>query len=345
MDSAEDYDAEPDGRIGLTVQPGYVDGEAVTNPNGKRACVQRLFTSTVSGPTHSFAVDNDSDLISFCQCDCGWCSEILNAVINMEQGSSKRKPIPPGGGSRDVLDVPTLTDVTTRPPMSDAIGAEKLGAERPCPSEASPQDAEMSCPSEVPTTADAMPLGEVTGTVDSVATNLILCDGSEVARSQLVNDSELSIQQNRYAFSNWLEWRPQTRGESIVDGAPHFLDDGGYLSDGQGRSDGKKIWHGKDRFLSINRGLCIPSYTLDLNVDPNGEKFLVPCLLTPDKKGMLRIPLSADGQVEMDTDVPHRLYSWDDIEKKTPGLWPGRTGRTKTETVAGNVYYRMELSS
>ncbi len=95
----------------------------------------------VSGPTHSFAVDSDSDLISFCQCGCGWCSEILNSVINMEQGSSKRKPIPPGGGSRDALDVPTLTDVTTRPPMIVAIGAEKLGAEVSCPSEASPQDA------------------------------------------------------------------------------------------------------------------------------------------------------------------------------------------------------------
>ncbi len=92
--SAEDYNAEPDGLIGLTVQPGYVDGEAITNPNGKRARVQRLFTSTVSGPTHTVAVDNDFDLVSFCQCDCGWCSERLSSVINRDQDSAKRKPIP-----------------------------------------------------------------------------------------------------------------------------------------------------------------------------------------------------------------------------------------------------------
>jgi hypothetical protein len=273
--SAEDYNAEPDELTGLTVHPGYVDGEAVTIPNtGKCARDQRLFTSTVSGPTHMLTDDNDSGFIDLCQCDCAWCNERLSSMTNTDQFSAKRKPIPPRGGSRDVRDVSTLTDVPTRPPMFDAIGAEKLGvevscpseagpqdaevscpseaspqdAEMSCPSEASPQDAEMSCPSEassqdvrpvlstadamalnlvttttdamvlnqVTTTADAMPLGEVTGTVDSVATNLILCDGSEVARSQLVNDSELSIQQNRFAFSNWLEWRPQTRGESTV---------------------------------------------------------------------------------------------------------------------------------
>ncbi len=120
--SAEDCNAEPDGLIGLTVQPGYVDGEAVTNPHGgKRARVQRLFTSTVSGPTRTFADANDSDLIGFCKCHCTWCSERLNSVISRDQDSAKRKPIPPGGGSRDVLDVPTLTDVPTRPPMYDAI--------------------------------------------------------------------------------------------------------------------------------------------------------------------------------------------------------------------------------
>ncbi len=169
---------------------------------------------------------------------------------------------------------------------------------------------------QVTTTADAMPLGEMTGTVESGPTNLVLCDGSqaEIARSQLVSDSELSIHQNRLAFSNLLEWRPFPRGEPTVDGFPHFQDDGGYLSDGQRRTDNRKLWHGHNRFLSIDRGLCIPSYTLDLTDHPNGENFLVPCLLTADEKGMLRIPLSADGQLEMDIDAPHtsKLYPWDD---------------------------------
>ena len=72
--SAEDYDAEPDGLIGLTVQPGYVDGEAVTNPNtGKRARDHRLFTSTISGPSHMFTDDNDSDFVDLGHCDCAWC--------------------------------------------------------------------------------------------------------------------------------------------------------------------------------------------------------------------------------------------------------------------------------
>ena len=171
--STVDFNAEPDGLIGLTVQPGYVDGEAVTNPNtGKRARAPRLFTSTVSGPTRTLADGNDSDLIGLRQCDCTWCSERLNSVINRDQGSAKRKPIPPRGGSRDSTDVPTLTDVTTRPPMYDAGGAERLGVGVSCPSEASPQDAVMSCPSEASSqdvrtdlsTADAMMPNQVTNT-------------------------------------------------------------------------------------------------------------------------------------------------------------------------------------
>jgi hypothetical protein len=183
--------------------------------------------------------------------------------------------------------------------MYDAGGAERLGVGVSCPSEASPQDAVMSCPSEassqdvrsvvstadatllsqvtttadtmllsqVTTTADAMPLGQV-GSVETAATNLILCDGTtEVDRSRLVNDTELSIFQNRLVSSNLLEWRPHAR-LSAVDGAPHFQDDGGYLSDGQSRSDDRKAWHGKNHFLTVNRGLCIPSYTLDLTEQP-----------------------------------------------------------------------------
>jgi hypothetical protein len=84
--------------------------------------------------------------------------------------------------------------------MYDAIGAEKLGVEVSCPSEASPQDASaaMSCPSEassqdvrpvvstadamlhnqVTTTADATTFGQKgTGFAESAATTLILCDG------------------------------------------------------------------------------------------------------------------------------------------------------------------------
>jgi hypothetical protein len=50
-----------------------------------------------------------------------------------------------------------------------------------------------------------------------------------------------------------------------------------------------------------------------------------------------------------DTEGSGRMTRWGDGNggdlRNPPGLWPGRTGRTKTETVAGNVYYRMELSS
>jgi hypothetical protein len=166
-------------------------------------------------------------------------------------------------------------------------------------------------PNQVSNTADDILLGQV-GSVETAATKLILCDGTtEVDRSRLVNDTELSIYQDRLAYSNLLEWRPHAR-ESVVDGVPHFQDADGYLSDGQSRSDDPKAWHGKNHFLSVNRGLYIPSYTLDLTDQPEREKILIPRLLTPDDKGRLRILLSADGQVEMDIDVPHRLYSWDD---------------------------------
>jgi len=267
------------------------------------------------------------------QCDCTRCQEMIFPAATDDQSSAKRKPIPPRGGSRDSADVPTLTDVTTRPPMYDAGGAERLGVEVSCPSEASPQDAVMSCPTvassqdvrpgvstadatvhnQVMSTADDSQIGQVTGFVESAATVLILCDGStEVDRSQLVNDNELSVEQNRLAYSTLLKWKPHPRVET-VDGIPHFNDAGDYLSDGQCRTDDRRVWHGKNHSLTVNRGLYIPSYTLDLTDQPGREQFLVPCLLTPNDQGMLRIPLSADGQVEMDTDVPHRLYSWDDI--------------------------------
>ena len=172
--------------------------------------------------------------------------------------------------------------------------------EMSCPSEASSQDAAMSCPSEassqdvrpVVSTADAMSSNQVSSTADAMTVNtngglnqldlskvkgvvgtsaepLLLCDGSTwIPRSQLVNDAELSIDHNQFAFSNLLDWRPQPR-EEPTDGFPHFLDDGGYLSDGQPRSDYRSEWHGKKRFLSILRGLCIPSYTLDLSDHPD----------------------------------------------------------------------------
>jgi hypothetical protein len=211
--------------------------------------------------------------------------------------------------------------------MYDAGGAERLGVEVSCPSEASPQDAVMSCPSEassqdvrpvvstadamllsqVTTTADAMLLSQVTSSADattfgqkgtgcaeSAATTLILCDGTTlVPRSQLVNDAELSIEENQFAFSELLTWRPFSRREQVVDGTPHFMDDGGYLSDGQLRTDDKRNWHGPKRLLSIPRGLCLPDHTLNLTDEPDGEKFLIPCLLVANEDGKLRIHRSA----------------------------------------------------
>ncbi len=225
----------------------------------------------------------------------------------------------------------------TRPPMLDAIGAEKLGVEVSCPSEASPQDAEMSCPSEVmttadamvlnqvtttadamllnqvTTTADAMPLGKVTGTVESVATNHILCDGTtEIARSQLVNDTGLSIEQRRFPYSNVLEWKPQPKGEIPVSGFPHYLDYGGYLSDGQKPTDNSRAWHRRNGGCSINRGICIPPYYIPGRDDlPEWEQVGIPRLLLPDDKGFLRKPLCDEAHFECNTDVD-KLYLWND---------------------------------
>jgi hypothetical protein len=178
---------------------------------------------------------------------------------------------------------------------------------------------------QVVSTADAMPLNQVVSTADAktlsqetrsverVAAPLILCDGTtRIARSQLVNDAGLSIEEDRFAFSNELAWRPQPRGVPPVDGFPHHLDDGGYLSDGQQHTDARREWHGKKRFLSINRGLCIPSYTLKLTDHDDSESVLLPCFLTPNSKGLLRNELSSNGEFEVDTDV-HKLYPWDDI--------------------------------
>ncbi len=88
--------------------------------------------------------------------------------------------------------------------------------------------------SQATSSADAMPLGQVTRFVGSVAAPLILsrCDGfTQIARSQLVNDTRLSIEQRRVAYSNVLEWKPQPKGELPVSGFPHHLDHGGYLSE------------------------------------------------------------------------------------------------------------------
>jgi hypothetical protein len=166
--------------------------------------------------------------------------------------------------------------------MYDAGGAERLGVEVSCPSEASPQDAVMSCPTvassqdvrpvvttadatlfnqvmstadatlfnQVMSTADASQIGQVTEFVESAATRLILCDGStEVDRSQLVNDDELAVEQNRFVYSTLLKWKPHPRVET-VDGIPHFNDAGDYLSDGQQRTDDRRLWHGKNHFLT-----------------------------------------------------------------------------------------------
>ena len=273
----------------------------------------------------AFRIDKTGSLVrtpSFCQCSCSRCQQMVIPADTGDQDSATRKPIPYGEGSRDVTDVLTLTYVPTRPPMYDATGAEKLGVEMSCPSEASSQDAEMSCPSEassqdvrpVVSTADAMPFNQVVSTADAmllsqvmstadaktlsqetrsverVAAPLILCDGTtRIARSQFVNDAGLSIEQDRLAYSNVLQWRPQPRRVPQVDGFHHHLDDGGYLSDGQQHMDDRREWHGKKRFLSIDRGLCIPSYTLKLrdHRDDDSEKFLVPCRLIPNEKGLL----------------------------------------------------------
>ena len=167
---------------------------------------------------------------NFVQCNCDRCQKTVNPADAVELSPAKRKPTPSWEGSRDQSDVLTLTDVTTRPPMFVAGGAEMLGVEVSCPSEASPQDvrpvvstADATVHNQVTSTADAMllsqvmspadaiQLGQVTSSADattfgqngtelteSAATTLILCDGStRIPRSQLVNDAELSIDENR----------------------------------------------------------------------------------------------------------------------------------------------------
>jgi hypothetical protein len=107
----------------------------------------------------------------------------------------------------------------------------------------------------------------------------------------------------------------ETTSERRIDGrwVPHFLDDGGYLSDGQRRSDDQKVMAWKESFSVGQSGLMHS----ELHAGPqrSSERREIPGSMPSDsrREGMLRIPLSADGQVEMDTDVPHRLYSWDDI--------------------------------
>ena len=239
--SVDDYNVEPTGTLGLTADELVSVGNEFifgTTPTGLDRD-EKLFTSTISRPISwvpvvhnqesirtdlnrqrpgnalhpkralTFRYDYTGSLVrmpNFVHCNCDRCQETVNPADSDEQSSAKRKPIPSGEGSRDSTDVPTLTDVTTRPPMYDAGGAERLGAEVSCPSEASPQAVEVSCPSEaspqavemscpseassqdvrpVVSTADAMTvntngglnqleLSKVSGVVESEATTLIL---------------------------------------------------------------------------------------------------------------------------------------------------------------------------
>ncbi len=104
--------------------------------------------------------------------------------------------------------------------------------------------------------------------------------------AKLVNDTGLSIERRRLAYSNILEWKPQPKGELPVDGIPHPLDHGGYMSDGQRITDNPRDWHRKNGGLSIQRGICIPPYYVPGSLDlPEWEQVSVPCLLLPDAKG------------------------------------------------------------
>ena len=154
---------------------------------------------------------------------------------------------------------------------------------------------------------------QVTGFVESAATPLILCDGStQIARSQLVNNTGLSIEQRRFAYSNVLEWKPQPKGELPVSGFPHHLDHGGYLSDGQQPGDHPRQWHRLNGGLSIRRGICIPPYYLPCHKNRiEWEQVEIPCLLLPDEKGLLRKHLCDEVRFECETDV-EKLYPWDD---------------------------------
>ena len=99
----------------------------------------------------AFRLDKTGSLVrmpNFVQCDCSQCQAMVFSSVTDDQCSAKRKPTPSWEGSRDQSDVLTLTDVTTRPPMYDAGGAERLGVGVSCPSEASPQAVWVSCPLE-----------------------------------------------------------------------------------------------------------------------------------------------------------------------------------------------------
>jgi hypothetical protein len=131
-----------------------------------------------------------------------------------------------------------------------------------------------------------------------------------VDRSQFVKDTGLSIEGDQYVFSNVLEYKPGPIGELPVDGFPHHMDDAGYRSDGQHPCEDRRNWHGKRHPLSINRGLCIPAYHLQINPRDNGDRVLIPCLLTPDEKGKLEqeVSIAASRSVEV-TNVPVVRYA------------------------------------
>ena len=146
-----------------------------------------------------------------------------------DSGPATRKPIRSWEGSRDVPDVLTLTDVTSRLPSEVAETVEMS-----CPTVASSQGVailgvEKSCPTEA-SSQDVLPVVST-----NKANQLVLCDGTtRVDRSKLVKDTGLSTDGDGLVYSNVLEWKPNSRGELPVNGFPHHLDDGGYRSDGTG---------------------------------------------------------------------------------------------------------------
>jgi hypothetical protein len=61
--SADDYNVEPTGELGITDQPALVDSETVMMPDTRKRSrdrAQRLFTSTISGPARKFPEDTTS---------------------------------------------------------------------------------------------------------------------------------------------------------------------------------------------------------------------------------------------------------------------------------------------
>jgi hypothetical protein len=344
--SAADLNAEPTGTLGLTAaERALMDGEDIMGPIVTWG-PERLFTSLISRREYHFT-GQDEQLASgtssngkkartekltkilvlrpnkkgvlvpraiFCQCECPMCALSEGQVATDDQESAKRKPILSGEGSRDVTDVPTSTDVPTRPPMYDAKGAEILGAETladgmSCPTVASSRASLDVRP--VVSTADAtllVPTGSITLVLVPTGYDQPRLSPTE-GGAQLVNDTGLSLQDDNLVYSNVLEWRPNPYRELPVEGLPHDQDTGGYRSDGQSPSDARHLWHGKNRLLSIDRGLCIPSYHFSR---VNGERTLIPCLLTPNEKGLLRNYLRSDDRFEDDTEVPKWTHEWDD---------------------------------